>query len=222
MGLLLGAAGATGVAVAGPDRLVPFGTTTAAQDDRVDDPGVGGGGVGQPARTAEPVATTTTTAAPTSTTTTTTTTTLATTTTATAEPTTAPPTTTTAPARPVSEAQRVVELVNEARAAAGCDAVRVDERVVDAAQGHSDDMSARGYFSHETPEGVDFATRMREAGYPDPGGENIAKGQRTPESVMKAWLGSEGHRRNVLDCRFTAIGVGLNTDGWYWTQDFGW
>ncbi|MEV0680424.1 CAP domain-containing protein [Actinosynnema sp. NPDC050436] len=225
VGLMLGAAGATGVAFAGPEQLAPFvAAPTTAQDGSGDNTGVGGvGGVGLPARTTQPTApaptttetTTTTTAAPTTTTTTETTT-----TTTTAAPTTTPPTTTVAP--PVSETQRVVDLVNEARGAAGCGPVQVDARATKAAQGHSDDMSARDYFSHDTPEGVDFAQRMRAAGHPSPGGENIAKGQRTPESVMKAWMNSDGHRRNILNCGFTAIGVGLAVDGWYWTQNFGW
>ncbi|MEU4803503.1 CAP domain-containing protein [Actinosynnema sp. NPDC023587] len=224
VGLLLGAAGATGVAFAGPEQLAPFGAPTTAQDDQGDNTGVGGvGGVGLPARTTEPDApaptttgTSTTTTAPTTETTTT-----APPTTTTTGTTTVPPTTTTAAPPPATGTRRVVDLVNEARSAAGCGPVKVDERAVTSAQGHSDDMSARDYFSHDTPEGVDFAQRMRAAGHPSPGGENIAKGQRSPEAVMKAWMNSDGHRRNILNCGFTTIGVGLATDGWYWTQNFG-
>jgi uncharacterized protein YkwD len=47
-------------------------------------------------------------------------------------------------------------------------------------------------------------------------------GQRSAEQVMKAWMNSDGHRRNILNCGFTTIGVGLDTRGWYWTQNFGW
>ena len=129
--------------------------------------------------------------------------------------------TTTAPAD-APQAQQVVALVNEARDLAGCQPLKVDDRVVEAAQGHSADMAQRDYFSHTTPEGVDFAQRMRTAGYPSPGGENIAMGQRSAEQVMKAWMNSDGHRRNILNCGFTTIGVGLDTRGWYWTQNFGW
>jgi uncharacterized protein YkwD len=38
---------------------------------------------------------------------------------------------------------------------------------------------------------------------------------------MQAWMRSRGHRANILDCSLVAIGVGLDTRGWYWTQDFG-
>ncbi|MEU5695482.1 CAP domain-containing protein [Actinosynnema sp. NPDC020468] len=193
-----------------------------------EDPGSSAGGVGtdRPAPTTTdevPAATTappTTTVAPT----TTTTTTAPTTTTTASTTTTAPPTTTTTtPPAPTGSplAARVVDLVNEAREAAGCPAVRVDDRLTTAAQGHSADMAARGYFSHDTPEGKDFAARVTDAGYPSPAGENIARGQRSAEDVMSAWMNSDGHRRNILNCSFAAIGVGLDTRGWYWTQDFG-
>ncbi|GAA2662683.1 MULTISPECIES: CAP domain-containing protein [Actinosynnema] len=125
------------------------------------------------------------------------------------------------PALDVVQADRVVRLVNRARGAAGCAALGVDDRVVAAAEAHSADMASREYFAHTSPEGVDFATRMREAGYPRPAGENIAMGQRSAEDVVGAWLDSEGHRRNILDCSFTTTGVGLDTRGWYWTQNFG-
>ncbi|MFD1149369.1 CAP domain-containing protein [Saccharothrix hoggarensis] len=232
VGLLLGAAGATGVAVANPDQLAPFVGESAAQRDGSDNGGVGGvGGLGEPARAISPEAVPSPAPAPTSsetTTTTTTTTTTETTTTTTTVPTTtttaettAAPTTTTTPARS-SEADQVVALVNEARDLAGCGPLKVDDRVVAAARAHSADMAERDYFSHTTPEGVGFAQRMREAGYPSPGGENIAKGQRSADQVMRAWMNSDGHRRNILNCGFTTIGVGLDTRGWYWTQNFGW
>ncbi len=53
-------------------------------------------------------------------------------------------------------------------------------------------------------------------------GENIAFGQRTPEEVVRDWMNSEGHRRNILDPNFTQMSVGLvNENGaWYWVQIF--
>ncbi|MBP2338563.1 uncharacterized protein YkwD [Saccharothrix coeruleofusca] len=240
VGLLLGAAGATGVAFASPVTLARLTPDTTAQDGGSFNIGLGGiGGIGEPATEGggtptgggdRPPASSATT---TTTTTTTTTSSTTTTTTTTAETTSAEPSssqaapqaqaTTTTPSRAVdaSQAQWVVQLVNEAREAAGCRPLKVDDRITAAAKAHSTDMATRGYFSHTTPEGVDFATRMRAAGYSRPGGENIAKGQRNAEDVMKSWMNSDGHRRNILDCSFVAIGVGLDTRGWYWTQNFG-
>jgi uncharacterized protein YkwD len=82
-------------------------------------------------------------------------------------------------------------------------------------------MANQNYFSHTSKDGRTFDQRIKAAGYPRPGGENIAKGQRTAESVMKAWMDSPGHRRNIENCDFKAIGVGLDTRGFVWTQNFG-
>ena len=128
------------------------------------------------------------------------------------------PTTTTRPPA-ASPADRVVELVNAARA--GCGPLATDERLARAAQGHADDMAAQGYCSHTSLDGRSFADRVRDAGHPRPGGENIAQGQRSAEEVHEAWMGSPAHRDNILNCDFTAIGVGVNTGAWTWVQDFG-
>lgn len=130
-----------------------------------------------------------------------------------------PPTT---PGEPeVNQVEQVVELANANRAEAGCDPLRIDARLTEAAQNHSNDMSARDYFDHTTPEGLTFAERIVTAGYPTPGAENIARGQQNPAQVMKSWMESDGHRANILNCQLSAIGVGLDTDGMFWTQDFG-
>jgi uncharacterized protein YkwD len=158
----------------------------------------------------------TTTAAPTPTTTT-----PATTTTHVTTTTTTPPVVTTTTTPPPSQTQQVFALVNQARARAGCNPLTDDPRLDQAAQQHSDDMANRGYFSHTTPEGVTFDQREIAAGYPSPGGENIAAGYQSAQAVMNGWMNSPGHRANILNCGFVAIGVGLDTNGWYWTQDFG-
>jgi uncharacterized protein YkwD len=135
-------------------------------------------------------------------------------------PPTAPPTTV-VPTPAPTPADQVVALVNAARADAGCGALVVDERLALAAQLHSDDMAANDYFSHVSLDGRTFVDRVRAAGYPEPGGENIAQGQRGPAEVHDAWMNSEGHRANILNCSFTAIGVGLHAGSWTWTQNFG-
>jgi uncharacterized protein YkwD len=123
--------------------------------------------------------------------------------------------------RDASQTDQVLSIVNQERASAGCEPLHSDSRLVAAAQGHSSDMARRDYFSHDTPEGVAFDQRIKAAGYPQPGAENIAMGQRSAAEVMDAWMHSDGHRRNILNCDLTTIGIGLDTDGWYWTQDFG-
>lgn len=115
----------------------------------------------------------------------------------------------------------MLALVNDERAVKGCKALVIDDRITTAAQGHSTDMATQNYFSHKSKDGRDFVQRMKEAGYPKPGGENIAMGYSTPEAVMEGWMKSQGHRENILNCSFTTMGVGLDTRGNYWTQNFG-
>jgi uncharacterized protein YkwD len=122
--------------------------------------------------------------------------------------------------------QQVLQLVNQQRAAAGCRALRSDGRLAAAARGHSQDMADHHYFSHTGLDGSTFVDRIAAAGYPrqHAGGENIAAGYPTAAAVMAGWMASPGHRANILDCGFRAIGVGLAhaSDGTaYWTQDFG-
>lgn len=126
---------------------------------------------------------------------------------------------TAAPAPPVQD--QVVSLVNQARAGAGCAPLTVDGRLTQAATEHSADMARRGYFSHTTPEGVTFGERLRKAGYPAPGAENIARGHATADQVVGDWLKSRGHRKNIMDCSLRTIGVGVEYGGNFWTQDFG-
>ena len=82
-----------------------------------------------------------------------------------------------------------------------------------ASQRHSDDMVARHFFEHDTPEGVPPEERILGAGYRgERGGENIGWGEGTlgtPAEIVDAWMHSQGHRENILDPGFTGVGVGL-------------
>ncbi|ADH66173.1 CAP domain-containing protein [Nocardiopsis dassonvillei] len=116
--------------------------------------------------------------------------------------------------------EQVVTLVNAQRADAGCGPLRVDSRLTAAAQEHSEDMNRRDYMSHESPEGEGPGDRADRHGYDAWGAENVAKGQTSPQQVMDAWMNSDGHRRNILNCDLVAIGVGESGNAW--TQMFGW
>ncbi len=228
VGLTLGAACAGGASVAvGPASLTsvllgeasPLTTAPAVtqqlgaaagheQNSRL----VTSTGVPAETTTTSPAATTTTTATSTTTTTS------------------EPPTSTTTGAKPTTTAgddlpkepgPRVIALVNKHRTEIGCKALTEDKRLDTAAQKHSDDMQKNNYFSHTSLDGRSFVDRERAEGYPSPGGENIAEGYPTAEAVFKGWMDSDGHRRNIEDCSFTTIGMGVTTTGWYWVQDFG-
>ncbi|MFB7599277.1 sigma-70 family RNA polymerase sigma factor [Streptomyces sp. NPDC056160] len=139
-------------------------------------------------------------------------------------PTRTAPATHQAPPAPAGTVAQVVALVNKERANAGCGPLTEDPQLDAAAQGHSDDMAARNFFDHTNPDGKDPGQRITTAGYHwSTYGENIARGQQTPASVMDSWMHSPGHRANILNCSFKDIGVGVHkgSGGPWWTQDFG-
>ncbi|MGW7469411.1 CAP domain-containing protein [Streptomyces xantholiticus] len=117
---------------------------------------------------------------------------------------------------------RVVALVNSERSKAGCSPVTLNAKLTKAAQDHSKDMAAHRNMSHTGSDGSDPGDRITRAGYSwSTYGENVAYGYATPESVMAGWMSSPGHKRNILNCEFKEIGVGLAQPDNYWTQDFG-
>ena len=121
--------------------------------------------------------------------------------------------------------------VNAERKRAGARPLSPNARLDRAAQRHAEDMLARAYFAHRSPEGKSVRERSREAGYEwRMIGENIAEGQFTVAEVMDTWMHSPGHRRNLLDPGFRELGVGLalgrsegREGGWQveWVQAFG-
>lgn len=145
----------------------------------------------------------------------------------TTEPTVAPttaPTATPAPAataKPAGEsdgdyAAQVIAQVNAERARYGLSALQVDADLTSAACLRAREITQT--FSHTRPDGSSWSTVSQKA-Y----GENIAKGQSTPDKVMAAWLSSQGHRENILRSSFGSIGVcAYRLNGvLYWVQLFG-
>lgn len=120
-------------------------------------------------------------------------------------------------------AAQVLALTNAQRSKAGCRPLSVDSTLTRVAQQHSVDMARRGYFSHTDPGGHTWEQRQITAGFSSErtGGENIARGPDSAREVMNGWMNSPPHRRNILECRFTTIGIGYTSNGNYWTQDFG-
>jgi uncharacterized protein YkwD len=120
--------------------------------------------------------------------------------------------------------QQVVDQVNQERAKAGLQPLRVSPRLTEAARRHSTNMARQSTGAHEL-DGVGPGERIRETGYRAmQWGENIAWGARTPEQAMSGWMNSPGHRRNILSSDVNEIGVGVadGSDGVpYWTQVFG-
>ncbi|MEZ6189523.1 MAG: CAP domain-containing protein [Planctomycetota bacterium] len=107
-------------------------------------------------------------------------------------------------------AEEVLELVNAVRKEHDLRPLKRDAKAERAATDHALDMAERGYFSHQAPEGTTLGQRCEAARVKHYGvGENIARGQPTPQAVMEAWMNSPGHRENLLKAKWTKLGVGL-------------
>lgn len=117
--------------------------------------------------------------------------------------------------------QQVIDLTNEQRKQNGLPALQADTKLSGVAQKKSEDMRQNGYFSHTSPTYGSPFDMMRDNGISyKAAGENIAQGQPTPQEVVKAWMDSPGHRKNILSPDFTHIGIGYDPSGHHWTQMF--
>ncbi|WP_047980776.1 CAP domain-containing protein [Ornithinibacillus contaminans] len=117
--------------------------------------------------------------------------------------------------------QKVVELTNQERQKNGLAPLQMDTELSKVAKEKSRDMAANNYFDHNSPNYGSPFDMMKSFGITyRTAGENIAKGQSTPEQVVNAWMNSAGHRANILNGNFTHIGVGYVEQGNYWTQQF--
>ncbi|MFJ7919791.1 CAP domain-containing protein [Lysinibacillus fusiformis] len=117
--------------------------------------------------------------------------------------------------------QEVVKLTNAERTKAGLSPLQTDDKLMAAAREKSQDMQSNNYFSHTSPTFGSPFDRMKALGIAyKSAGENIAQGQRSPQEVVQAWMDSPGHRANILNGKFTHIGVGYVKSGNYWTQQF--
>ncbi len=115
----------------------------------------------------------------------------------------------------------VVRLVNEIRVKNGLNPLTADWELSRVARYKSQDMKDNNYFSHTSPVYGSPFNMIKNFGISyKSAAENIAKGQRTPQAVVNAWMNSSGHRANILNSSYKKIGVGYVANGNYWTQMF--
>ena len=120
-----------------------------------------------------------------------------------------------------SAAERVLQLTNSHRSSSGLKALKLDAELCRVAQAKADDMAAKGYFSHQSPTYGSPSDMLKAFGvsyrYM---GENIARGYSSADKVVEGWMNSSGHRANILNGNFTALGVGYNSAAKTWVQIF--
>jgi len=114
----------------------------------------------------------------------------------------------------------LLDETNRARASARRSGLTLSRDLCVAAQAHAEDMLARGYFSHDSPEGESSAQRVerlapraivlsvRENIQKSEGHEDDAPYVRASE-IVDGWMDSPGHRRNLLADDVTEVGFGV-------------
>ena len=127
-------------------------------------------------------------------------------------------------------------LHNQIRVQNGLPLLKDNVKLRKAATGHSNDMVTQGFFDHTNPDGDSFVDRIIGAGYAKRNdgwtlGENLAWGTGDLSSatgVMNAWMGSAGHKANILKRAYKEVGIGIrlgvpsdNSVGATITADFG-
>jgi uncharacterized protein YkwD len=117
----------------------------------------------------------------------------------------------------------VLDLTNAERKRANLPPLKADAKLMRAAREHAANMAKQNKLDH-TLDGQGPGERLAAVGYkPGAWGENVAAGQPAPAAALASWMGSEGHRANILGGQFSEIGVGVAADGQgmrYWAQVF--
>ncbi len=118
----------------------------------------------------------------------------------------------------------VARLVNVERSKKGLPPLTLNWEVSRVARMKSQDFINKHYFDHQSPTYGSPFEMMKKFGIRyTAAGENIAKGQATPQAVMTSWMNSPGHRGNILSSAYNQIGVGAAKDSkgnLHWTQMF--
>ncbi|MFA5185236.1 MAG: CAP domain-containing protein [Patescibacteria group bacterium] len=106
--------------------------------------------------------------------------------------------------------QNVFDLTNRAREKSGIKTLGYSPKLDQAAQAKARDMLERDYFSHFGPDGSTPWSWIVKSGYPyNAAAENLAINFTEAEDVESSWLASPGHRLNILNPKYTEIGVGV-------------
>jgi uncharacterized protein YkwD len=124
-------------------------------------------------------------------------------------------------------AYAVARVVNRYRQSRGLRPLRLEYGLMRSAIWKAQHMAHFFYFGHSDPappvnRGV--PQRLAACGFTNGGSENIAYGYDTAQEVVRAWLGSPGHRRNIVSTSWRYLGVGVAVShhgGTFWAQNFG-
>lgn len=98
----------------------------------------------------------------------------------------------------------------------GIPALALNSKLSSAAQAKANDMVARNYWSHTTPDGKDPWVFIDATGYAyQKAGENLAYGFSTSNETVAGWMNSPSHKANMLDSSFKEVGFGFANSASY-------
>lgn len=104
----------------------------------------------------------------------------------------------------------LLSATNSERTGNGVAALTGSSKLNNAAQAKANDMVARDYWSHQTPDGQQPWVFITNAGYEYvAAGENLAYGFMTSSETVTGWMNSPPHKANLLSGTFTEVGFGF-------------
>lgn len=124
--------------------------------------------------------------------------------------------------------KEIHRLINRERRGKGLGTLKLNSQLSTVARLHSEDMTARGYFSHDSPDGESFSERYKKGGFGcsvpverntySLGAENIFTimftGSQTEKQIARdtvsGWMNSSGHRKNILTPHWGREGIGVS------------
>ena len=99
---------------------------------------------------------------------------------------------------------------NQARESQNSRPVQLNSQLSQAAQAKANDMVARNYWAHITPEGKTPWVFIDKTGYQyQKAGENLAFGFVDTNNIIKGWMNSPAHKENLLNTDYTEVGFGI-------------
>ncbi len=108
--------------------------------------------------------------------------------------------------------QELLNFTNQKRAENGLEALSTNSQLNDAASKKADDMFAKNYWAHNSPDGATPWVFIKQSGYNYVyAGENLARGFNSANDVVNAWMASPSHRANVLSSNFKDVGFSVKS-----------
>lgn len=121
----------------------------------------------------------------------------------------------------VASEGQILASLNAQRAKSGLPPLVYNGQLTRAARAHANDQARQGYFSHTGKDGSQITDRVKRTGYKYCLiAENLSIGYPSVQGAIQGWMTSEGHRRNIMNRKFTDVGIGI-ADGALYVAVFG-